>query len=156
MFGEASAPAEVAEPRAGSATAMPAVIQHAKLANVRITYRERSKPDRVALIETLSIDPGSDGLLAISGKGRLNELPAAVSGELGPLDALFAGRNIRMAIQAAVGDLQVEVNGGLGRLDPLDGADLAAEARAPGYRLDAEEAPPAGRRNRPPDAPTRG
>jgi hypothetical protein len=130
-FGGADAPAEAAEPGAGSATAVPAVILRAKLANVRLTYRERGKPDRVALIEAVSIDPGSDGLLAISGKGKLNELPAAVSGELGPMDALFAGRNIRTAIQAAVGDLKVEVNGGLGRLDPLDGADLALKIAHP-------------------------
>ncbi len=131
VFGEARAPAEVAEPPAESAAAVPPVIQSGKLGNVRITYRERGKPDRVALIETLSIGPGSDGLLAISGKGSLNEFPAAVSGELGPLDALFSGRNIRTAIQAAVGDLQVDVKGGLGRLDPLDGADLAVKLAHP-------------------------
>ena len=130
-FGEAGAPAEAAEPGAGSATALPAVILRARLANVRTTYREGGKPDRVALIESLSIAPGSDGLLAIAGKGRLNELPAAVSGEVGPLEALFAGRDIRMAIQAALGELQVDVKGGLGRLDPLDDADLGMKIAHP-------------------------
>jgi AsmA family protein len=129
-FGEA-APAEAAEPGAGSATALPAVILRARLANVRTIYRERGKPDRVALIESLSIAPGSDGLLAIAGKGRLNELPAALNGEIGPLEALFAGRDIRMAIQAALGELQVDVKGGLGRLDPLDGADLGMKIAHP-------------------------
>jgi hypothetical protein len=112
-------------------TAVPLVIRNGKLGNVRITYRERGKADRVALIETLSISPGSDGLLAISGKGSLNEFPATVSGELGPLDALTSGRNIRTAIQGAVGALQVDVKGRLGRLDPLDGADLAVRVAHP-------------------------
>ena len=107
------------------------VLQNVKLGNLRITYRERGKPDRVALIETLSIGPGSAGLLALSGKGSLNELPASVSGELGPLDALFSGQNIRMAIEASLGDLRLDVNGGLGRLDPLDGADLALKVGHP-------------------------
>ena len=98
---------------------------------MRITYRERGKPDRVALIETLSISPGSASLLALSGKGSLNELPATVSGELGPLDALFSGQNIRMVIQASLGELQLDVKGGLGRLDPLDGADLALKVGHP-------------------------
>jgi len=130
VLGAASAPEEAAESGSGAAAAPP-VLQNVRLGNVRITYRERGKPDRVALIETLSIGPGSAGLLAISGKGSLNELPAAVNGELGPLDALFSGRNIRMAIQAALGDLRLDVNGGLGRLDPLDGADLALKVGHP-------------------------
>jgi hypothetical protein len=131
VFGEARAPAPAAEPLAESGAAVPLVIRSGKLGNVRITYRERGKADRVALIETLSIGPGSDGLLAISGKGSLNEFPAKVSGELGPLDALTSGRDIRMAIQAAVGALEVDVKGGLGRLDPLDGADLAVRVAHP-------------------------
>ena len=151
VFGEAGAPAEAREAGAGSATSVPAVILRAKLANVRTTYRARGKPDRVALIESLSIAPGADGLLAISGKGRLNELPAALSGEIGPMEALFAGRDIRMAIQAALGELQVDVKGGLGRLDPLDGADLGMKIAHPDIGSMLGEAPPAGRRGRPPD-----
>jgi uncharacterized protein involved in outer membrane biogenesis len=130
VLGAASAPEEAAASASGAAAAPP-VFQNVKLGNVRITYRERGKPDRVALIETASIGPGSAGLLAISGKGSLNELPATVSGELGPLDALFSGQNIRMAIQAALGELRLDVNGSLGRLDPLDGADLALKVGHP-------------------------
>ena len=44
---------------------------------------------------------------------------------MGPIEALFSGRNIRMAIQGAIERLQLDINGSLGRLDPLDGADLA-------------------------------
>jgi uncharacterized protein involved in outer membrane biogenesis len=130
VLGDAGAPEEAEAPDS-SAGAAPPVLQNVKLGNLRITYRERGKPDRVALIETLSISPGSAGLLALSGKGSLNEFPATVSGELGPLDALFSGQNIRMAIQASLGDLRLDVNGGLGRLDPLDGADLALKVGHP-------------------------
>jgi uncharacterized protein involved in outer membrane biogenesis len=72
VLGDAGAPeeAEAPDPSAGAA---PPVLQNVKLANLRITYRERGKPDRVALIETLSISPGSAGLLALSGKGSLDE-----------------------------------------------------------------------------------
>ena len=131
VFGEARAPAQVPETPAESHASVPLVIESAKLSNVRITYRARGKPELVALIEALSIGPGSDGLLAISGKGRLNEFPIAVSGELGPLDALTSGRNIRTALQAAVGDLRVDVKGSIGTLDPLDGADLAVKVEHP-------------------------
>lgn len=132
VFGAAGAPEEeTAQARGSSAAAAPPVLQNVKLGNVRITYRERGKPDQVALVEALSIAPGSGGLLAISGKGRLNEFPATVGGELGPLDALFSGQNVRMAIQAALGDLRLDVNGSLGRVDPLDGADLALKVGHP-------------------------
>jgi len=129
VFGGAGAPEEKA-PAPGAAAAPP-VLRDVKVANVRITYREHGKPARVARIETLSIGPGSGGLLALSGKGSLDELAAALKGELGPLDALASGRNIRMAVQASLGDLQLELNGGIGRLDPLDGADLAVKLAHP-------------------------
>ena len=98
---------------------------------MRITFRQPGKAERVALVETLGIDPGADGLLAISGKGSVNDLPASVTGELGPLDALISGRDIRMAIQLVLGELRMDAKGGLGRLDPLDGADLAVKIGHP-------------------------
>ena len=122
---------EEAAPPDSGVTEFPAVIQHAKLSNVEVTYREPGVPDRVALLETLSIEPGTDGLLALSGKGRLNEYNTTVEGHLGPIDALFSGRNIRMAIQAAIERLRLDINGSLGRLDPLDGADLTLKLEHP-------------------------
>ena len=122
-FGAAEKSGEGTE-RYSGATEVPAVIQHAKLSNVEVTYREPGSPDRVALLEALTIEPGQDGLLAISGKGRLDEYRAKVDGHLGPIDALFSGRNIRMSMQAAIERLQLGIDGSLGRLDPLDGADL--------------------------------
>ena len=127
VFGEADE--KKAKPASGSA-AVPAVIRSATVGNVRISYRE-GKQDKVALVETLSIGPGSDGLLAISGKGSLHGFPATVSGELGPEDALFSGRNIRAALQATLGDLKADVKGSVGRLDPLDGADLVVKLANP-------------------------
>ncbi len=112
-------------------TEFPVVIQHAKLSKVEITYREPGAPDRVALLETLTIEPGTDGLLAISGNGRFDEFRTKVDGHLGPIDSLFSGRNIRMEIQAAIERLQLDINGSLGRLDPLDGADLALKLEHP-------------------------
>ena len=71
---------------------------------MRVTYRQPGKPDRVAVLETLTIAPGTAGLLAISGKGRVGRYATTLTGELGPLDALFSGRNIRMALEAGVED----------------------------------------------------
>src|SRR3954468_7488637 len=130
LSSEASAPA--ASPAVDSgAPVIPAVIQHAKLANVRVTFREPGKHERVALLHALSIDTGSAGLLAIAGKGSLNDLPTSVEGELGPLAALVSGRDIRVALRAALGELSVDANGALGRLDPLGGADLTLKIAHP-------------------------
>ncbi len=112
-------------------TEVPAVIRKGNLKNVRVTYRTAGKPDRVALLETLTIAPGTADLLAISGKGRVDEYATTLSGELGPLDALFSGRNIRMALAAGVEKLRLDVKGGLGRLNPLDGADLTLKVEHP-------------------------
>jgi uncharacterized protein involved in outer membrane biogenesis len=112
-------------------TEVPAVIRKGNLSNVRITYRATGKPNRVALLETLTIAPGTAGLLAISGKGQVGRYATTLTGELGPLDALFAGRNIRMALEAGVEKLRLDVKGGLGRLKPLDGADLTLKIEHP-------------------------
>ena len=107
------------------------VIQHAKLSNVELTYREPGKPDRVALLEALTIEPGADSLLAISGNGKFDKYRTKVDGHVGPIDALFSGRNIRMSLHAAIERLQLDLEGSLGRLDPLDGADLTLKLEHP-------------------------
>ena len=56
VSGDAGAPAPGSDAPGSGAAGIPAVIQHAKLANVRIAFREPGKKERVALIETLSID----------------------------------------------------------------------------------------------------
>ncbi len=131
ILGDSSASGEAADDLGREAAEVPAVIQHVKLDNVRVTYREPKTPDRVALLESFTISSGSAGLLVISGKGRLDDYPASLSGEVGPLTALVSGRDIRMAIQAAIGNLRLKVDGGLGRLNPLDGADLTVKIENP-------------------------
>ncbi len=112
-------------------TEVPAVIRSGTLSGVRVTYRQPGKPNRVGLLETLTIAPGTAGLLAISGQGRVDEYATTLTGELGPLDALLSGRNIRMALEAGVEKLRLDVKGGLGRLDPLDGAELTLRIEHP-------------------------
>ncbi len=132
IFGGEAAVAEAdADSHGMEATGVPAVILRAKLDNVRVTYRESGKPDRVALLETFTIEPAADGLFAIAGKGRLSDYPADLTGEVGPLGALLSGRDIRMAIQAALGNLRFDLKGALGRLDPLEGADLTLKIENP-------------------------
>jgi hypothetical protein len=92
-------------------TEVPAVIRKGALSSVRVTYREPGKEDRVALLETLTIAPGSADLLAISGSGRVDKYATTLKGELGPLDALFSGRNIRVALEAGVEKLRSNLAG---------------------------------------------
>ncbi len=125
VFGEGAAKEEQAEPRAAEPAKVPAVILHAKLDNVRGRYREPGKPEQVAALETFTIEPAPDGLFAVDGKGKLVDYPVVLTGEVGPLEGLVSGRDIRMKIQASFGKLQLDLKGALGRLDPLDGADLA-------------------------------
>src|SRR5262249_8629139 len=67
---------------------------------------------------------GGAGLLAISEKGLIDGYATNFTGEVGPLDALFSGTNVRRAIKAAVGDLRVGLDGSVGRFDPLHSAIL--------------------------------
>ena len=55
----------------------------------------------------------------------------ALDGHVGPIDALFAGRNIRVDVQGAIERLQLDINGSLGRLDPLAGANLSLKLQHP-------------------------
>jgi uncharacterized protein involved in outer membrane biogenesis len=132
-FGEEAASEGEAESRGVPATKVPAVILHAKLDNVRVAYREPGKPERVALLETFTVAPAADGLLAVAGKGKLIGTPAALTGEVGPLGALVSGRDIRLGIQASLGNLRLDLKGALGQLDPLDGADLTLKLEHPDF-----------------------
>jgi uncharacterized protein involved in outer membrane biogenesis len=112
-------------------TELPAVIESGLLSKLRVTYRQPGRTDRVAVLNSLSIGQGTGGLLAMSGNGSLNEYALALEGEIGPIDALVAGRDIRMDVEGSIGNLQLDVGGGIGRLYPLDGADLSLELRSP-------------------------
>jgi uncharacterized protein involved in outer membrane biogenesis len=118
-------------PSDSAATEVPAVILHCELSNVEVTYREPGKPDRIALVKTLTITPGTDGLLAIAGKGSFDRYSGVLDGHVGPVDALFAGRNIRLDVQGAIERLQLDINGSLGRLDPLAGANVSLKLQHP-------------------------
>jgi uncharacterized protein involved in outer membrane biogenesis len=112
------------EPADSGVTEVPAIIENGQLSNVRVTFRQPDKSDRVAVFNSFTISPGTGGLLAIAGDGALDDYAMALKGEIGPIDALTAGRDIRLAIDASVGNLSLGAEGGVGRLYPLDGADL--------------------------------
>ena len=112
-------------------TELPVVLENSRLSNVRITYRQPGTTDRVAVFSDFSIAQGTGELLAVSGDGSLKDYPMALGGEIGPVDALAAGRDIRIAIDGSIGNLQLDVSGGIGRLYPLDGADLHLQLANP-------------------------
>ena len=111
------------------------VIRSAQLNNVRLIYREAKKPDRVVQLDKLSITPGQEELLALDGQGKLDVYPLTLKGEVGPLKSLLAARDMRIAMQRSLGKLALDVNGAIGRLDPLDGADLTLKVS--GTEIDA-------------------
>ena len=127
MLGE-PAEEDVAEPVPDeNANPLPLVIEKAKLRNIRVIYRVRGKQDRVARLDALTITPAKSGLLALEGRGKLNEYPITIDGEAGPLEALLEGRNLRINTKASVGRLGLKVAGSIAELAPLDGADLRVE-----------------------------
>jgi uncharacterized protein involved in outer membrane biogenesis len=129
MLGD-PAPDDAAEPEPEpdeNANPLPLVIEKAKLRNIRVVYRERRKQDRVMRLDALTISPGKAGLLALEGRGKLNEYPITIDGEAGPLQALLEGRDLRINTKASVGRLALKVAGNIAELAPLDGADLRVE-----------------------------
>jgi uncharacterized protein involved in outer membrane biogenesis len=127
--GEESAEDEDEE-EAGAAE-VPVVIRSAHLTNVRVIYREAKKHDRVVRLDKLSITPGAQELLALEGQGALDVYPLALKGEVGPLKSLLKARDMRIAMQGSLGKLALNVNGVVGSLNPLDGADLTLEVEHP-------------------------
>ncbi len=110
---------------------VPVVIRSANLSNVRVIYREAKKHDRVVLLDKLSIKPGREELLALEGQGKLDVYPMTLKGELGPLKSLLSARDMRIAMQGSLGKLALDINGSVGSLDPLDGADLTLAVEHP-------------------------
>ncbi len=113
-----------------AANPLPVVIARAKLRDVRVIYRVRGKRDRVIRFDRLGIEPGEGELLALEGRGSLNEFPITLDGEAGPLDSLLRGRDIRLDMKGSLGRLALDIKGGFGRLVPLEGADLSIKAVA--------------------------
>ena len=113
------------------AVEVPVVIRNAQLNNVRLTYREAKKSDRVLQLDKLSITPGREELLALDGQGKLDIYPVALKGEMGPLKSLLSASDMRAHMQVGLGKLAMDINGVVGKLDPLDGADLTLKVEHP-------------------------
>lgn len=113
------------------ATEVPVVIEKGEVTNLRVTYRKPGAKDHVASLDSLKIAPGPDGLLVIQGEGALDRYAARVRGELGPIEALVSGRKMRMALDASLGRLTMNLKGSIGRLQPLDGVDLQCRIANP-------------------------
>jgi AsmA family protein len=125
-------------------TEVPAVIENGSLENLRLTYRQPGKPQHVAAVESLTIVPGEHDLLAIAATGVLDDDPAHLKGEIGPIDSLVSGRNIRMDLEASIGKLNVDIGGSIGRIDPLEAADIRCTVENPdvGAMLERLHFPP--------------
>ena len=147
IMGTPTADDEAEEEADEGAVEVPVVIRSAQLSNVRLIYREASKADRALQLDTLSITPGREELLAMDGQGKLegklDTFPLSLKGEMGPLKSLLSARDMRMAMQVSLGKLALDVNGVIGRLDPLDGADLTLKVEQPelGAVLEALDLP---------------
>lgn len=113
------------------ATNLPVVIRSAHLNNVRVIYRDPKKHDRVVQLDKLSILPGAQELLALEGHGKLDVYPLTLKGEAGPLKSLLKARDIRIAMQGSLGKLALDINGAVGSLTPLDGANLTLNVEHP-------------------------
>jgi AsmA family protein len=112
-------------------TEVPAVVLQARLEHVNVSYREAGKPSRSARLDTATIGLGPDERLAMSGKGTVDAHPFTVKAEVGPVSALFAGRDLRLSADASLDQLEAHLDGTLGRLDPLAGADLTLKVAHP-------------------------
>jgi uncharacterized protein involved in outer membrane biogenesis len=132
-LGNPNAPKPPPEESDAGLKKIPIAFQHATLSNLRVTYRVPGQKDRIAQVESLTVLPGSDGLLAVNGKGSVDADAATLAGELGPQHALLSGRDIRMSIQASLGNLQVTAKGAVGQLYPLAGADLKLTVDNPDF-----------------------
>ena len=74
---------------------------------------------------------GPEELLALEGQGKLDVYPLSLKGEVGPLKSLLTARDMRIAMQGTLGKLALDINGVVGSLDPLDGADLTLKVEHP-------------------------
>jgi uncharacterized protein involved in outer membrane biogenesis len=123
--------AEDEDDEEGGPAKVPVVIRSAHLNNVRVIYREAKKHDRVVQLDQLSITPGAEELLALEGRGAVDVYPLTLKGEVGPLKSLLKARDMRIAMQGSLGKLALNMNGFVGSLDPLDGADLTLKVEHP-------------------------
>ena len=150
VLGDGMEPEEGQEELDPGATEVPAVIRKGNLSNVRVTYRAPDKPDRVALLETLTIAPGTADLLAISGMGRVDDKYATtLTGEVGPTRRPLLGAGHPHGARSRDREAPARRQGRPGPAEPPRRRRPHPEGRARGRRHDAREPPPAGGRHRP-------
>ncbi|MDH3945242.1 MAG: AsmA family protein [Chromatiales bacterium] len=99
-----------AESRSGDAE-LPVVIDFAEIRNVTLTIRQADSEARVVDIAELTIQPNPADNLGLAGNGSVLGLAFALSGEIGPREALQALDAVTYNVAGNLGSLTYRIDG---------------------------------------------
>jgi uncharacterized protein involved in outer membrane biogenesis len=106
------------------------VIEEAVVDDVSLIYRDARDESSVSLNLDRIRQHQADGDLVFEGSGALNDVTLWISGQVGTLDAVLAGRDIELAMNASLGRATLDISGSLGRPAEIEDIDLSVVFRS--------------------------
>ncbi len=106
---------------------VPLVVEFAEIRNVELVIRAPEAEDRVVTIDSLDLTTNEALHLVLDGKGLLNDYDWALAGTAGPLGAVKRGDDIQLALEGAVGNLELALEGYIATLREIRGSELDVE-----------------------------
>lgn len=111
---------------------LPVLLQQARLRDVEITYGQGwlDAPRTITVADATLLE-GADELLDLALSGALGGYELGAGGQLGPLNALITGRDVRWELEVQLGQFRSTTQGRFRNLFALDGPDIQAQTQGP-------------------------
>ena len=125
-MGSGEAPGKPVEAQSGESEKLeiPGVVDLGEIRNVVVTIRGPEEKEQVVTIESLDIETAV-GQLALEGHGQIDDFPWRLSGLIGAWDS--TDDPLRPRIEAALGDLELNIAGQVTNSPMLEGTELTLD-----------------------------
>ena len=120
--------AEQPEKTDDASAGVPAIVEFAKIRNIKVRVKAPDAEPLLASLTALDITTDEAGYTVVDGKGAVKELPLRLGGKLGPVQALASGTDIGIDLSAGLGNVDLEVDGTVGDFATPAGIDVKAVA----------------------------
>jgi len=120
------------KPGSGKRKRLRLAIERAMIDDFEFRYHHHEWEDSIDVALTRAeIHSDAAGMMAVDFRGRFDDAPLRITGELGPFNELIAGADVEHDLAGSFGDVEIVTRGKVERLAKLGNVDLSVTASGP-------------------------
>jgi uncharacterized protein involved in outer membrane biogenesis len=110
------------------------VFEEVEIDDLKVIYQRPAFDQRMELaIRSVDLHLGEEEMLELQVDGKLNDSPLEISGHVGTLESLYAGKDIEGDLSGHVGNVELALRGSVADVATLGGPDVEFEMSGPDF-----------------------